>query len=304
MALLLGGLLGRALTRGSNLIENVYIASRSRKEPKFPQASEVPEHRLQVNNITVSKKRSWLQQSTHRTPPPPLEEENTCKETHGAVIPIPKSPILLPETAVPRAPSTLPVGRERPARSCAPVGALPSAESPAVPRSAAVDFSEDNDADDEGEIWYNPIPEDDEPDLPRVCPSSVNSPVAEGSLAVRYKPRPGGDSGTATVPHEGPPRSMESTGDNRMAQPSEASQADVVHPGEHMQQHRQRFACKVPSVPAVEDNPAFKCPSTGTAVEDALRTAAMMKSRQWSAPSPLIVQAASGGYSASPPLFS
>ncbi|NXW11440.1 SYDE2 protein, partial [Fregetta grallaria] len=267
-----------------DLIENVYIASRSRKEPRFPQASEVPEHRLRVNSITVSKKRSWLQQSTHRPPPPPLEEENTCKETHGAVIPVPKSPILLPEPAVPRAPSTSPVGRERPVRSCAPVGALPSTASPAVPRSAALDFGEDNDADDEGEIWYNPIPEDDEPDLLRVRPSAVNSPVAVGSLAVRYKHPAGGDSGMAMGPHEGPPRSMESVGDSRIAQPSEVSQADAVHPGEHVQQHRQRFACKAPSVPAVEDNPAFKWPSTGPGV--ALAHKADIPSTEVSPPSP------------------
>lgn len=254
---------------GTDLIENVYIASRSRKEPKSPQASEVPEHRPQVNSITVSKKRSWLQQSTHRPPPPPPpEEENTCKEMHGAVIPVPKSPILLPEPAVLRAPSTSPVGRERPVRSCAPVGVLPSTASPAVLRSAALDFGEDNDADDEGEIWYNPIPEDDEPDLLRVRPFAVNSPVAVGSPVVWYNPTPGGDLGMATGPHEGPPRSMESTGDSWVAQPSEASQADAVHPGEHMQQHRQRFACKAPSVSAVEDNPAFRCPSTGKRVQE------------------------------------
>ncbi|NXK86824.1 SYDE2 protein, partial [Formicarius rufipectus] len=240
------------------LIENVYIASRSRKEPKCPEASEVPEDRPQVNSITVSKKRSWLQQSTHRRPPPPLEEENACKEVHGAVIPVPKSPIPLPEPAVPWAPSTSPVGRECPTRS----RALPSATSPTVP-STAMDLGEDNDADDEGEIWYNPIPEDDEPDLLGVHPSAVNSLVAMGSLSVRYKPHPGGDSGTATSPHDGPARSMESPGNSWTVQPSEGSQADPIHPGDHVQQHQQKFACKAPSVPAAEDNPPFKCPSTG-----------------------------------------
>ncbi|NXK79507.1 SYDE2 protein, partial [Amazona guildingii] len=221
-----------------DLIENVYIASRSRKEPESPQASAVPEHRLPMNSITVSKKRSWLQQSTHRPPPPPLEEEN----------------------ALPRAPSLSPVGREHPIRSCTPVG---GAAGPAVPRSPALDLGEDNDADDEGEIWYNPIPEDDEPGLARVHLSAANSPVAVGSLAIWYKSLPGGDSGMSVGRHEGPPCSMESTGSSHTAQPSEVSQADAAHPGEQMQQHRQRFACKAPSVPAAEDNPTFKCPSTG-----------------------------------------
>lgn len=33
---------------------------------------------------------------------------------------------------------------------------------PLLPRKCPVDFSEENDADDEGEIWYNPIPEDED----------------------------------------------------------------------------------------------------------------------------------------------
>ncbi|NXU85436.1 SYDE2 protein, partial [Xiphorhynchus elegans] len=264
-----------------DLIENVYVASRSRREPKCPQASEVPEHRPQVNSITVSKKRNWLQQSTHQRPPPPLEEENACKEVHGAAVPVPKSPILLMEPAVPWAPSTSPVGREGPARS-----ALLSATSPATPRSTAVDLGEDNDADDEGEIWYNPIPEDDEPDLLGVHPSNVNSLVAVGSPSVRYKPHPGGDSGTATSPHEGPTRSMENTGNSWTAQPSEGSQADAAHPGDLLQQHRQKFACKAPSVPAAEDNPAFKCPSTGKRFGAALTQKADIPSTEVSPPSP------------------
>ncbi|XP_067997282.1 rho GTPase-activating protein SYDE2 [Melanerpes formicivorus] len=248
-----------------DLIENVYIASRSRKEPRYPQASEVTEHRLQVNSITVSKKRSWLQQSTHQPPPPP-PEENAYKETQGAVILVPKSPIPLTEPTVPQGPSIPPVGWERPARSCAPDGVLPSTTSPSALRSTALDFSEENDADDEGEIWYNPIPEDDEPDLLRVCSSAVNSPVAMGSPTVQYNPHPGGDSGMVVGLHEGAPCSMQSVGSSRMAHPSEVSQADALHAGEHFQQHRQRFASKAPSVPAVEDNPAFKCPSAGSGV--------------------------------------
>ncbi|KAJ7410143.1 Rho GTPase-activating protein SYDE2 [Willisornis vidua] len=265
---------------GTDLIENVYIASRSRKEPKCPQASEVPEHRPQVNSITVSKKRSWLQQSTHRRPPPPLEEENACKEVHGAVIPVPKSPILLPEPAVPWAPSTSPVGQECPVRS----RALLSTASPAVPRSTALDLGEENDADDEGEIWYNPIPEDDEPDLLGVHPSAVNSLVTVGSPSVRYKPHPGGDSGMATSPREGPTCSMESTGSSWTVQPSEGNQADAAHPGDHVQQHRQKFACKAPSVAAAENNPAFKGPSTGFGT--ALAHKADIPSTEVSPPSP------------------
>ncbi|NWH76308.1 SYDE2 protein, partial [Piaya cayana] len=265
----------------TDLIENVYIASRSRKEPRSPQASDVPERRPQMTSITVSKKRSWLQQSTHRCPPRPPQDGNSCRETPGDVILVPKSPIPLPEPAVPWAPSTSPVGQERPTRSFAPAGALPG---PAVPGSIALDFGEDNDADDEGEIWYNPIPEDDEPDLPRVRLCSANSPGTAGSAAIRYKPPPGGDLAMVTSPHKGPLRSVDGAGDGWTAQPSEGSQADAMCPGEHVQQHRLRFACKAPAVPAAEDSPAFKCPSTGCGV--ALAHKADVPSTEVSPPSP------------------
>ncbi|NXY49744.1 SYDE2 protein, partial [Ceuthmochares aereus] len=264
-----------------DLIENVYISSRSRKEPRSPQASDMPEHRPQMTSITVSKKRSWLQQSTHQCPPCPPEDGNSCKETQEAVILVPKSPVLLPEPAVPWAPSTSPVGRERPTRSCAPAGALPS---PATPGSIALDFGEDNDADDEGEIWYNPIPEDDEPDLPRVRLCSVNSPGAAGSAAIRYKPPLGCDSTMVTSPHKSPPRSVDSAGDSWTTQLSEGSQPDAMHPREHVQQHRQRFACKALAVPAAEDSLALKCPSTGSGV--ALAHKADVPSTEVSPPSP------------------
>ncbi|NWV00485.1 SYDE2 protein, partial [Upupa epops] len=268
-----------------DLIENVYIASRSRKEPRSPQVSEVSEHRLRVNSITVSKKRSWLQQSTHRPPPPPsLEEENAYKEEHGSLISVPKSPILLPEPVVLQAPSTSALGRKCSAGSCAPVVSLPSTASPTASRSAAFNFSEENDADDEGEIWYNPIPEDDEPDLLNVHPSAVTSPVAVGSSAVQYKPLPGGGCGMATGAQEGLPCSMESMWNNQMAQPGESSQTDAVYLGEHMQQHRQKFACKAPSMPATEDNPAFKCSLTGSGV--ILAHKADIPSTEVSPPSP------------------
>ncbi|NWY73985.1 SYDE2 protein, partial [Erithacus rubecula] len=222
---------------GTDFIENVYIASRSRKEPKCPPASEVPEPRPQGNSITVSKKRSWLQQSSHRRPPPPpLEAAAACRELPGAVVPVPRSPVPLPEPAVPWAPS---------ARGCA----LPG---PGPPRGAASDGGEDGDADDEGEIWYNPIPEDDEPDPPRVLPPAGNSLAAAGCPSVWYKGQPGGDCGTAVSPQEG-----------WVAQAGEGSPADAPQPGEPAQQQRLKLACKAPAAPAAEDSPAFKSPSTG-----------------------------------------
>ncbi|NXC84074.1 SYDE2 protein, partial [Cercotrichas coryphoeus] len=250
-----------------DFIENVYIASRSGKEPKCPQGSEVPEPRPQVNSITVSKKRSWLQQSTHRRPPPPpLEEHAACREVPGAVIAVPRSP----EPAVPWAPS---------ARSCALPGLGPG-------RSAAPDCGEDGDADDEGEIWYNPIPEDDEPGLPGVPPPAGSSLAAAGSPSARYRAQPGGDSGMAAGPQEGPTRAVEGTGGSWGAQPGEGSPADAPQPGEQQQQQRQRLASKAPAAPAAEDSPAFKCPSTGKRFGAALARKPDIPSTEVSPPSP------------------
>ncbi|NXD38765.1 SYDE2 protein, partial [Copsychus sechellarum] len=248
-----------------DFIENVYIASRSGKEPTCPQASAVPEPRPQVNSITVSKKRSWLQQSAHRRPPPPpLDEPPACREVPGAATAVPRSP----EPAVPWAPS---------ARSCA---------LPGPPRSAAPDCGEDGDADDEGEIWYNPIPEDDEPGPPGVPAPAGSSLAAAGSPSARYRAHPGGDSGVAAGAQEGPTRPVEGAGSSWGAQPAEGSPADGPQPGEHPQQQRQRFASKAPAAPAAEDSPAFRCPSTGKRFGAALARKPDIPSTEVSPPSP------------------
>ncbi|NXC47367.1 SYDE2 protein, partial [Penelope pileata] len=225
-----------------DLIENVYVTPRSRKEPKPPKAGELPEHRPQTNSITVSKKRNWLHQSSRRAPR--LEGESTCKKMQGAVTQVPMSPRLLP------APGT----RGAPARS---PGGL---EGSATLQHCAFDFGEDTDADDEGEIWYNPIPEDDEPDVPGVLCPATNNPVTTDCPVGCCKSLPGRDLGRALGALSVPPRSPERAGD---AQPRELGPAS---PGEHLQQQRQRFACKTQSVPAAEANPAFKCPSAGPGV--------------------------------------
>ncbi|XP_016418011.1 rho GTPase-activating protein SYDE2-like isoform X1 [Sinocyclocheilus rhinocerous] len=88
------------------------------------------------NHITVSKKRQWLQQSCARpedvTAPPAAEEERTHPQTHP-----------------------------------------PSAANSRLTDKEVPDPAEENDAadTDEGEIWYNPIPEDEEGDLPNCVPA-------------------------------------------------------------------------------------------------------------------------------------
>uniref|UniRef100_A0A8C1NKC6 Synapse defective Rho GTPase homolog 2 n=1 Tax=Cyprinus carpio TaxID=7962 RepID=A0A8C1NKC6_CYPCA len=90
------------------------------------------------NHITVSKKRQWLQQSCAR-------------------------PVLQPEDV------TAPPAAEE--EHTHPQTHPPSAKNSCLTDKEALDPAEENDADDEGEIWYNPIPEDEEADLPNRVPA-------------------------------------------------------------------------------------------------------------------------------------
>lgn len=214
-----------------------------------------------MNSITVSKKRNWLHQSTHRAPCP--EGESTCKKMQGAVTQVPKSPSPQPTPKTQKAPAKSPGGQEHPVPGCGAVSALPSTAGSTVLRRCPFDFGEDNDADDEGEIWYNPIPEDDEPDVVRVLRPAANHPVTTDCPVGCCKSVPSRDLGRELGPYAGLPGSPERAGD---AQPGELGPADAVHPGEQLQ--RQRFASKTQGVPAAEDNPAFRCLSTGKRAQE------------------------------------
>ncbi|XP_058619024.1 rho GTPase-activating protein SYDE2 isoform X5 [Onychostoma macrolepis] len=114
-------------------------ANRPREVMEFVCQRQTP-----FNHITVSKKRQWLQQSSV-TAPPAAEEEQT--QTHP-----PSDSLLTDREARPR---RLPLSAAK-------------VKHGRVPRRT--DPAEENDADDEGEIWYNPIPEDEEADLLRCVP--------------------------------------------------------------------------------------------------------------------------------------
>ncbi|NWX94990.1 SYDE2 protein, partial [Nothoprocta ornata] len=263
-----------------DLTENVYIASRSRREPKTPKANEVPEPRPQMNSITVSKKRNWLHQSTHRAPH--TEEENTCTRTQGALIQVPASPSPLPEPKIQTVPSRSPVGPECPAGPCAAASAVASGASSFVPRSCALDFSEDNDADDEGEIWYNPIPEDDEPDWPGARGSGASRSGTTLSQAAGYKT--GNHLAQAGAAPEGPPCPSEPSGSSGTAQPGEAAPGEATRAPEHGQLPRPRLAGKAQGGPAPEDCCAARCPPPGSGI--ALASKADIPPAEISPPSP------------------
>ncbi|XP_065410223.1 rho GTPase-activating protein SYDE2 isoform X3 [Chrysemys picta bellii] len=252
----------------TDLIENIYISSTSGRELKILMAGEVPEHNPQLDSITVSKKRNWLHQSTLKAPN--LEEENICKKMQGNTIHVPKSSSPLPGPKLPPVPPKSPIGQECPTRTSSFVTAVHHSTNPSVLRNCTLDFSEDNDADDEGEIWYNPIPEDDEPDFPRVhCFTGKNS-VNLDPHTTSFKMLPGSDLIKVMGHNKGLPYFSESAGDNQMAQACEINQADSIHSTEYVQLHKQSFVCKTQSATAIEESPAFKYCSAGV-LKDYLR---------------------------------
>ncbi|KAM9796767.1 rho GTPase-activating protein SYDE2 isoform 4-T4 [Syngnathus typhle] len=130
------------------------------------RANELSAWRPQLHTITVAKKRNWLQQSTLGKNHCAKEELQAGKpgaeEEPGLAYPQPQ-PQPEPE------PETQPQPEAPPPPSPSPEQMTSSGEAPPASRPAhlhlpevSVDPAEENDADDEGEIWYNPIPEDDE----------------------------------------------------------------------------------------------------------------------------------------------
>ncbi|KAI1891993.1 hypothetical protein AGOR_G00149420 [Albula goreensis] len=217
----------------SALIENVHSSITASREVRV---SAVGEHRPPLNTITVSKKRNWLQQSSGKDGLPTAG----VLEDQGQVATPPSPP---PESQRP-APSTPHAGH------CKPPRLHPSHV--IVTHARAVDPAEENDADDEGEIWYNPIPEDEEPD-------SEPGPGLGAALRLQVPQGPelgpapqrkasGGDCGRGLGTSSPGP---EGAGECQGGPGGEASHANTAHSTEPAQLHRQMFACK----PA-DENPA------------------------------------------------
>ncbi|XP_075943942.1 rho GTPase-activating protein SYDE2 [Anarhichas minor] len=221
-------------------IENVQTPCANGRE--VGRASESSSWRPPLTTITVSKKRNWLQQSSlaknpctkdelqgmlgaeeegcHQPPPPPSPSPDHLRHSGGA--------------------------SSRPARLHLPQISVGQAKVSPHPRS--VDPAEENDADDEGEIWYNPIPEDDELEMSQR--PSFRLRVPPGAESQR-RPSRGGDaghdgknpgSGSGTV---GPEAFGESLGGGGGGS-GDGSQGNAVHSTEALHLHRQMLACKPP----------------------------------------------------------
>ncbi|KAK2107101.1 Rho GTPase-activating protein syde2 [Saguinus oedipus] len=120
------------------------------------------------------------------------------------------------------------------------------------------DFNEDNGADDEGEIWYNPIPEDDD-----LCISNALS-FGEANSAVLKLPAvslsilSGSDLMKAEQYTEDSLCSLEHTGDIRTTQSNGMNPVDPTHSTEFVQQYKQRLVYKTQEGIMVEDSPILK----------------------------------------------
>ncbi|CAN9500990.1 unnamed protein product [Ophioblennius macclurei] len=195
--------------------------------PPPPLSSTSSSWRPQLTTITVSKKRNWLQQSAV------VRAHELQGAAPGAEEDPPPSPSpdhLRPSRG----------GTPRPARLQLPQ--VNAGEARASPRHRNAE--EENDADDEGEIWYNPIPEDDEAEAPQRRRLPGRGGGGGGG---------GGDGGGVTS--DGGRSEAEAV--ERGGGPAEASHGNAAHSTEL---HRQMAACK----PAEDGGGPSACRTTDT----------------------------------------
>uniref|UniRef100_A0A8C2XNT3 Synapse defective Rho GTPase homolog 2 n=2 Tax=Cyclopterus lumpus TaxID=8103 RepID=A0A8C2XNT3_CYCLU len=216
-------------------IENVQTPCANGRE--VGRASESSSWRPPLTTITVSKKRNWLQQSSlgknpctkdelqgmlgaeeegsHLPPPPPSPSPDHLRHSGGA--------------------------SSRPARLHLPQITVGQAKVSPHPRS--VDPAEENDADDEGEIWYNPIPEDDELEMSQRASFRLRVPPGAES---QRRPSRGGDAGHGGKNPGGGSNTAgpEAVGESLGGGSGDGSQGNAAHSTEALHLHRQMLACK------------------------------------------------------------
>lgn len=202
-----------------------------------------------LNSITVSKKRNWLYQSTLRSFN--LEEETKkCQDISHLSI----SPASLPKHQLSQ--PFLKSSEEY----CTYV--VCNATDSSLSRNCSLDFNEENDADDEGEIWYNPIPEDDDSGTSNALSlGEANSAVLKFP-AVSLRVLSSGDLKAEQHP-EDLFCSSEHTDSVQTTQSYEMNPVDSIHSTDFVQQYKQRLGHKMPDGVIVDDTPVLKSPFSG-----------------------------------------
>uniref|UniRef100_UPI00398E39A7 rho GTPase-activating protein SYDE2 n=1 Tax=Pristiophorus japonicus TaxID=55135 RepID=UPI00398E39A7 len=233
----------------TDIIENVHASSIIKRELKATEANQLNDYRPHINNITVSKKRNWLQQSTLS---PYLNEDTNVLvpvelTNHASGL----SP--LQESRQPALPPREPVRQDDPKHAV----------------ESTLDHSEENDADDEGEIWYNPIPEDDEVDLRqvqsplRISVAKIDNPGS--SLQVKQPSLPAGDLIVGPVTIGTSANCYESVREIQVAPAIDVNQGNSVNSTnstDTVQLHRQVCVCKSRSGTSVEDMRVHRLPAS------------------------------------------
>ncbi|XP_070448851.1 rho GTPase-activating protein SYDE2 isoform X3 [Equus przewalskii] len=197
----------------TDLFENMYGSTMKRRELEDLKDNIGFRGHKPLNSITVSKKRNWLYQSTLRSFN--LEEENKkCQDISNLSV----SPLSLPKHQLSR--PFLKSSEEY----CTYV--VCNATNSSLSGNCSLNFNEENDADDEGEIWYNPIPEDD-------------------------------DFGISNALSLGDVQTTQSNGTNSV---------DSIHSTGFGQQYKQRLGHKTQEGITVEDTPLVKSPFAGPGI--------------------------------------
>jgi hypothetical protein len=217
----------------ADLFENVYGSPLKKREPEDVRGPAELRGHQPLNNITVSKKRNWLYQSTLRSQS--LDESKRSQDRRYFSL----SPVSPPKHWVSHRPHC--------------THAVCNAARATLSRNGSSAFSEDNDADDEGEIWYNPIPEDDSLGIAHVLSleeantAALKLPVSMLSARDLMKAEP----------------PSEDRGDVQTSQSNGINSADSMHSTEIMQHCKQRLGHRTQESPTAEDSPVLKSASTG-----------------------------------------
>ncbi|XP_063113535.1 rho GTPase-activating protein SYDE2 isoform X3 [Cavia porcellus] len=237
----------------TDLLEDVYGSSVKRRELEdLKDNIEFTGHKP-LNSITVSKKRNWLYQSSLRALNP--EEEN--KKYHN------RSNLSVSPVSPPYHQLSQPFLKSS-EEYCTYM--VCNATDSSLSRNCSIDFNEENDADDEGEIWYNPIPEDDDLGMSSALsfgeanPGTLKLPVTSLSILSDS------DLMKAEQHTEDLLCSSEHMGDIQTMQLNEMNPTNFIHSTEFVTQHTQRLGRKTQEDMMVEDSPILKSPFAGPGV--------------------------------------
>ncbi|XP_038958063.1 rho GTPase-activating protein SYDE2 isoform X2 [Rattus norvegicus] len=232
------------ITLTADLFENVCGSPLKKRDPGGGRGNTELSGHQALNNITVSKKRNWLYQSPLRSP---------SLDRHYSSL----SPVSPPR-------HRLPQPFCKPHREPCMHAVCNAAGSPSS-RNGSSAFSED-DADDEGEIWYNPIPEDDSLGIAHVLSLEEANAAALKLPAVRVSMLSARDLAKAETRSEDLLCPTQHRGDVQTSQSNGINSVDSIHSTDIVQPCRQRLGHRTQESLTAEDSPGLKSAFTGPGI--------------------------------------